>query len=606
MTVQPELVDPTALKDPLEEFFRQGGIDLPGDEDEDGIDKKKVALVAVGLAAGFVLYRKLMKRELELSDAPSNEAQVTSVVARIWSRAAPLWAKAVLPAAVQAYKMGATGNLTSAEIEALASAYVANLGEEIHKSSSAALIEGFNAQLNFGWSKDLAWARSTNAYGLDKPQTRAYLSTVKDNLKDGYITDPIPAAAERMVDVGISTRAKRIGDTESWYAVQTGRNLVWMVQEERGALPHGMRKRWITAQDELVCGTCGPLNKRAVPLKSRFHAADGSAIYAPGAHPNCRCRIDLVYPKDYLNSIQTVIQKDMPGDPYDRDGRGRFAIKELRRTQSKTLERLSGTKERAIPTTKPLYEEESSSLYPEEGLYSSTAPSLTESSLYAPSPARRRLTQVSPATHYIFIWDPVKQSFSPGPPPPPNNPRKHEPLGFSQFCSWDVQEKGILTRRTVEGKAVLMNTTDPRLGDVMIIDSLNVEPEVRLQTTDLVEKETPWAGRRFDGDRRQYQELAAQEMFGVTYTDLNERQQETVDDAAWALYGSDFTQEEFPIIYEIAESYGDSASVDNGFVNVVRGEYYVADVEEIDAPIEWRKAGFNTVVRVVLEPDDPE
>jgi hypothetical protein len=42
---------------------------------------------------------------------------------------------------------------------------------------------------------------------------------------------------------------------------------------------------WNTANDDLVCAICGPLNQQERPLDEPF---DGG-IERPAAHPRCRC-----------------------------------------------------------------------------------------------------------------------------------------------------------------------------------------------------------------------------------------------------------------------------------------------------------------------------
>jgi hypothetical protein len=89
-----------------------------------------------------------------------------------------------------------------------------------------------------------------------------------------------------------------------------------------------MQKRWITAGDERVCPTCAPLHEQEIPLKDRFHS-NGEKFYSPQPHPNCRCRLELVYPKDYLNHVEEIIRKRRvvlsKAEHYNRDTRGRFA-----------------------------------------------------------------------------------------------------------------------------------------------------------------------------------------------------------------------------------------------------------------------------------------
>ncbi len=130
MTVPVDLVDPTALRDPVEEFFRQGGIDVTVNEQE-GISAKQVTAIAVALGASFLVYRALMHNELDNSIPPQTKGEGMKLLERAFYRVAPLWARAALPAAVAAYQLGSydVRTISQVELETLANAYVKSLAQ---------------------------------------------------------------------------------------------------------------------------------------------------------------------------------------------------------------------------------------------------------------------------------------------------------------------------------------------------------------------------------------------------------------------------------------------------------------------------------------------
>ena len=288
------------------------------------------AKIAVGIAAAFLIYVALAKTELknESNDDPNG------ALLRIWRRVAPLWLRAAVPAILEAYQLGNTGNLTSEEMEQLATDYAGNLGEYLHETSANALVEGFQAQLAKGWSREVAWNRAADAYGADGPQMRTYVTMITQKTDNA---DAVEQASRATVDKMVLNRADRMGDTEAWHAMQTGKMINWMVAEKLGNLPEGCKKRWITAKDERVCPICAPLHLTTVPLDERFETPAGQKLWAPGVHPRCRCVLALVYPE------WEVVNKNAPGDPYDRDRRGRFSTREQRqaflRNRVQTMER---------------------------------------------------------------------------------------------------------------------------------------------------------------------------------------------------------------------------------------------------------------------------
>lgn len=85
-------------------------------------------------------------------------------------------------------------------------------------------------------------------------------------------TDPYPMLRDR---------ARVIAQTETTRVFAESRRLLF---KQAGL----KRMRWRTANDELVCPICAPLNGRVGRLEGINHPGEGTA-YVPPAHVNCRC-----------------------------------------------------------------------------------------------------------------------------------------------------------------------------------------------------------------------------------------------------------------------------------------------------------------------------
>lgn len=300
-------------------FLEVGQLPAPAPRIDDDPDFLKVA---VGVAAAIVVLRLIVRSELS-REQPMSREEVDAAAGRIWKRVLPTWLRASVPAVAQAYKLGSTGNVSYDELETMATLYAEEMGEYVHSTSMSALAEGFGAQVNSGWNKDLAWIRSREAYGLDSNQMRSYVKGLMST-KEDYPSDPIPSAARAAVDRAFLYRADRLGTNEAFKASQVGRNMVWLTMETNGDLPAGTKKRWVTAADERVCPVCGPLHMVTIPLHRRFES-NGMFFHAPGVHPNCRCELELVYPE-----LGNDVSKAAPGDKFNRDEEGQFARVESR------------------------------------------------------------------------------------------------------------------------------------------------------------------------------------------------------------------------------------------------------------------------------------
>jgi len=323
VSLQPEEI----LRDPSEAFLHQPGFleGAPAPIEQPVEQHPDFAKIAVGIAAALVILRLVMKHELGKTDAQTPE-EIQAAAHRIYRRIFPAWLQASVPAITQAYRLGSTHSVSYAELEKMATDYATELGDFVNDSSILALTDAFNAQVNAGWSERLAWQRAREAYGLDSVQMRSYVKGLMAQDKEGYTTDPVPAAARSAVDRAFLIRADRIGTNEAFKASQVGRNMVWIMLASAGELPPGTMKKWVTAEDERVCGVCGPLDQVTIPLHQRFETLGGEKFYAPGVHPNCRCELEIVYP-----DLGNDVVKAMPGDPYNRNAEGEFASREERK-----------------------------------------------------------------------------------------------------------------------------------------------------------------------------------------------------------------------------------------------------------------------------------
>jgi len=82
-------------------------------------------------------------------------------------------------------------------------------------------------------------------------------------------------------------RADLIAATEGTNAYASGNIATWrQVEDDLGV---GVVQVWNTANDDLVCPICGPLNQQEAALGKPFTSTTGTTILQPAAHPKCRC-----------------------------------------------------------------------------------------------------------------------------------------------------------------------------------------------------------------------------------------------------------------------------------------------------------------------------
>jgi hypothetical protein len=305
--------------------------------------RKVLFWVALAIAAALYAHHRIAVVRLREEQAQS-ERDLREALSRIWPKIMPTWQKMVIPAVMHSFKLGSTTDLSYAELEALAGAYAEQMGEYVTSTSTEALIEGFNAQLNAGLNPQLAAIRAKEAYGLDAQSMRQAISSFSKG-DPTYSGDLVPASVRTIIDRLVLKRAELLGNNEAYASVQMAKALTWQFAYKSGDMPEDAQKMWITAKDERVCPICGPMDRQMVAPDDYFVSGD-QKYFAPGVHPRCRCRVQLVY--------STQFQKVAPGDPYDRDRSGRFSRNEQRRAPSARRVTLTRNKKKSSETQRIL------------------------------------------------------------------------------------------------------------------------------------------------------------------------------------------------------------------------------------------------------------
>lgn len=269
----------TAIADPFADPFAPPSAPGPLGEPEPrpvSVPDQDESAVALGLAAAFLVARGLAsawlsRQEPDLSGTLSRQAWDTT--------------GAFAPAAVGPLTRGYTaGGLSSEQATRAATAYAASLGEHLAETSGQAMIDGFNAQLAARWPVRTAWARAAAGYGLDGPTMLAWIRQLMSS-------ERLPSVS-RVEDL-LMARAMLMGRTEAFRARNSGLALGWVWMQQNGLLGEQTAKMWRTARDELTCPFCLSLDGQTVGLSEPFRYPDGTEIFCPPSHPNCRCVPEL-------------------------------------------------------------------------------------------------------------------------------------------------------------------------------------------------------------------------------------------------------------------------------------------------------------------------
>ena len=273
----------------------------------------KLRPVHNNLGSSFFMYRSLISSALK-RETPKSSEEAIKLLGGLHGNMAQYWFESFNPEIAKGYRLGAS-HLSDEFIQAAAGKHTGEAAKQINRVSDKAFIQGYNAALNKGWDRALAWERISEAYGLDPAQMRRWVTGFPT---DGYHPEAIPEKSSREITKSLFERSERIAGHELWSAFQMGKQQETTIKIQSGILPKNTQKTWNTAGDELVCPQCGPLDGVSIGVGEQF---DG--FYAPPLHVNCRCEIELYIPME-------VITKARGQDEYDRDSSGKFSSSEQR------------------------------------------------------------------------------------------------------------------------------------------------------------------------------------------------------------------------------------------------------------------------------------
>lgn len=277
------------------------------------------------------------KAEVAALTGEMSAAKLIGIADLAWQVYAPTFLRSLGPVFAEEYlrtmRAAGAGDIPMATVYALAEQHAARMGTHFHESSRDALGQGFNTFVNRRMTERVAADRVLDGYGLTARGMAGYTSRSLD--KANTVT-PLKLK-ERVGDyIGTSVRRRsRLFATQEQHNIsQQARQVAWMWMQDKGQITAGAEKVWITARDERTCDQCAPMHGVRVPVTERFTLPNGTQVYVPGMHPNCRCTAELldhpwmatVDKRGVLSKAETWNPKEHPRGGDSRNP-GRFSAK---------------------------------------------------------------------------------------------------------------------------------------------------------------------------------------------------------------------------------------------------------------------------------------
>lgn len=237
------------------------------------------------------------KAEVAKMTGELSAAKLVRAADAVWALYAPRFVRSLGPVFAEQYlhtmRAAGAGEIPMATVYALAEQHASRVGTYYHESSRDALVGGFNTFVNRRMTERVAADRVLDGYGLTARGMAGYTSRSLD--KAATVT-PLKLR-QRVLDyigTSIRRRSKVFATQEQHNVSQQAQQVAWMWLQDKGRLTSAAEKVWITARDEKVCPQCGPMHGVRVLLTDRFTLPNGTEVYVPGMHPNCRCVVRLL------------------------------------------------------------------------------------------------------------------------------------------------------------------------------------------------------------------------------------------------------------------------------------------------------------------------
>lgn len=309
------------------------------------IDRRSLGTASEIIQSSLMSYRLLVVNTVkqELIKKPVHTATELVATVELVSRLMlPRWTRLVAPSAISSYYKAYTsvgaGTVPPETIYALAEQHAERLGVYFNETSQEALAQGFNTLVNQKVPARAAAEQVLNAYGLTPRQMSGALALKAPEKTFSVSPRALKAKFNEYVGRSLRSRFKIFAEQEVHNLDLQAKQTAWMWMQDNGGLNETAQKVWLTARDEKVCPICGPMNGVRADIKDKFELPNGSEIWVPGVHPNCRCDVRVIQVPSEL------LQKDLKGpdlkefnDEHPRGYHGRFGTKARTRTVFKPV-----------------------------------------------------------------------------------------------------------------------------------------------------------------------------------------------------------------------------------------------------------------------------
>lgn len=252
-------------------------------------DQLSVAMLAEAILAGGTSARVAKV----INSFPLHLRGAAATMARVFEESAQLAEQAI----AERFRLRGTFDMVNPRAVDAAARQGAQLVREVTDDTREAIRKVIARSITDGIPPRDAAKLIRPLVGLTERQAMAVVNYRDSLLKGGAQAKTVQASADRYAAKLQRQRAVVIARTETIRASAAGQQAAWEGAQADGLLPPNTLKEWQAAADERLCPICSALDGQKVPLNDAFQVSTGAQLDAPPAHPQCRCRTSLVFPK---------------------------------------------------------------------------------------------------------------------------------------------------------------------------------------------------------------------------------------------------------------------------------------------------------------------
>ena len=205
------------------------------------------AKAAIALGGAYLVYRQFMKNRLTKrlrGEEEMSPRELEQAARQAYQDFVPIWTYMVVPSVFSSMLVGveeAGQVIGNNRLRDLAYSYSWNLGSYINNKAIDSAKRGFQAQVNRKVDRKRAKNNVVKAFGTTLPGMRSlvgiWTEDEPESMTEEKLTSTKAARVRKVIGMDANTRAKMIGNEETFSLKSIGKQMAWASAQQHGLIP---------------------------------------------------------------------------------------------------------------------------------------------------------------------------------------------------------------------------------------------------------------------------------------------------------------------------------------------------------------------------------